>query len=75
MLSLTEKQSKRLSTIIKFNEEHPNEYCWSHLVDMALCKDREMRKDHKDSAKTLHVCKQDLKNNGSCWCGKFTSTC
>lgn len=72
-MGLTEKQVRRFNKIADFDKQHPNEYCWADLFSMAMEEDREMRKEHKDSAKSLYFCEKDLKNNGSCWCGKFKS--
>lgn len=64
-------RSKQINTVMKFNENHPNEYCWSDLYDMATETDREWRNIHKEQAKSTRICMIDMNNNGSCWCGKF----
>lgn len=71
MIGLTEKQSKRLDKVVRLNEQNADKYCWADLHDMAICEDREERLEHKESAKGMRLCKQDIEENGSCWCGKF----
>ena len=73
MYGLNKKQTKRMHTVMKFNEKNPDKYCWPDLYDMAVCEDREQRIDIRDNAKERFFCKKDVERNGSCWCGKFTS--
>ena len=51
MNGLSEKQTKRLAKMVKFNEENPDKYCWSNLYDIAVSEDREERLELKESAK------------------------
>lgn len=69
--TLTDKQWNRIGRVKKLDENHPREYCWSSLYDMAVCVDRNERLDLKDDARDLHLCRYDYKRNGNCWCGKF----
>ncbi len=71
-MHIQRKSAKRLSVVNRLNKKNPDKYCWSDLYDMAICKDREERKELKESAREMTLCKVDIEKHGSCWCGKFT---
>lgn len=68
---LSEKQVKRLDKMVDFNNQNPDKYCWADLHDMAVSEDREERFELKESAKNMNLCKRDIEEHGSCWCGKY----